>query len=182
MLGDKLRVARKAKKLTIAKMAQASGFSSGYISSVERGLVNPSLSALFKLTSVLELDPGFLFGEVRDLDQSNPLVKENERLTLIYPASKIRYELLTRSLSSKRAEFVRIIIPPNGNSGPKPLIHEGEEYLLVLNGNIKITLGEMTYKLEPGDSFFFASTTPHAVMNSNSDSAEVIWVMIPPRM
>jgi len=182
MIGEKLRAARQAKKLTIAKLAQASGFSTGYISSMERGLVNPSLSALFKLTSVLGIDPGFLFEGASTSDQSNPIVKKNERMTLIYPASHIRYELLTRNLSNRKAEFVRIIIPPGKNSGPKPLIHEGEEYVLVLDGHMEITLGEATYKLGPGDSITFLSMTPHSVINSRSTQAEAIWVMIPPRL
>jgi transcriptional regulator with XRE-family HTH domain len=182
MLGDKIRAARQAKKLTIAKLSQTSGFSSGYISSVERGLVNPSLSALYKLTSVLDIDTGFLFQESGGYNQSSPVVKENERLRLAYPASHIHYELLTRSITSRKAEFLRITIPPGKGTGPKPLMHEGEEYGLVLKGNMEITLGEATYKLGPGDSIFFVSTTPHGVVNSGSLPAEAIWVMIPPRL
>jgi transcriptional regulator with XRE-family HTH domain len=182
MLGDKIRTARKAKKITIAELAEKSGFSSGYISSVERGLVNPSLSALYKLTSVLDIDTGFLFQDDAGYNQSNPVVHENERLRLAYPGSLIHYELLTRSITSRKAEFLRIAIPPGKGTGVEPLVHDGEEYGLVLNGNLEITLGEKIYKLGPGDSIFFSSTTPHGVVNSGSVKAEAIWVMIPPRL
>jgi transcriptional regulator with XRE-family HTH domain len=149
MFGDKIRAARQAQKLTISELAKATGFSSGYISSVERGLVNPSLSALVRLTSVLDVDPGFLFKGIGPSNQTVPIVKENERLTLVYPASNIYYELLTKNLTTKKVEFLRIIIPPGKSSGPKPLIHEGEEYGLILKGNMELTLGDVTYKMGP---------------------------------
>ncbi len=182
MLGDKIRAARQEQKLTIAELTKKSGFSSGYISSVERGLVNPSLSALIKLTSVLDIEPGFLFEDKGPRHQSDPIVKVNERVTLVYPGTNIHYELLTKNLTTRKVQFLRIVIPPGKNSGPKPLIHEGEEYGLVLKGNMELTLGDVIYKIGPGDSVSFNSTIPHGVFNAGSTPVEAIWVMTPPRL
>jgi transcriptional regulator with XRE-family HTH domain len=111
MIGSKLRQSRQAKKLTIAQLAQKTGFSISYISSVEREHVNPSLSALIKITSILEVDPGFLFDGYSNRNHINQAVKANDRLRLVYPNSGFNYELLSRNPTTRKVEFLRLSIP-----------------------------------------------------------------------
>ena len=59
---------------------------------MERQRVNPSLSALLKITSVLEIDPGFLFGEEAHSNNPVQIVRKNERLTVVFPGANINYE------------------------------------------------------------------------------------------
>jgi transcriptional regulator with XRE-family HTH domain len=183
MLGSKIRLSRQARKLTITQLAQESGFSPSYISSVERGYVNPSLAALLKITSILEIDPGFLFSGNTTVNQGNNIVvKSNNRLKLIYPDSGFHYELLTKNLTTRKVEFLRLIVPVGACSGSEPLVHDGEEYGLLLKGKLELTLGNEVYILEKNDSFSFVSTTPHRIRNIGNTAAEAIWVLMPPRL
>lgn len=182
MIGTKLRQSRQAKKFTIAQLAEKTGFSTGYISSVERGHVNPSLSALIKITSTLEVDPGFLFDGYFNTNHKHPAVKASDRLHLIYPDSGFNYELLSRNPATRKVEFLRLTIPAGASSGSEPLIHEGEEYGLVLKGTLELTIGNEVYVLERNDSFSFLSTIPHRVRNIGDGETEVVWVLTPPRL
>jgi len=182
VLADKIRSKRRDRGITIAQLAGETGFSSGYISSVERGLVNPSLSALLKITSALEIDPGFLFEGYNPSNHQDPIVRKDERLTLVYPGSNIHYELLTRGLRTRKVEFLRVTIPVGKGSGPRPLVHDGEEYGLVLKGRMELQLGDEVHLLEEGDSIAFPSTIPHGVTNVGDIDVEAIWAMTPPNL
>jgi quercetin dioxygenase-like cupin family protein/DNA-binding XRE family transcriptional regulator len=184
MIGSKLRLSRQEKKLTISQLAQKCGFSISYISSVERGHVNPSLAALLKITSALEIDPGFLFDGNSTINnaKNDVVIKSNNRLKLIYPHSGFHYELLTKNLSTKKVEFLRLVMPVGTSSGPEPLVHYGEEYGLILKGKLELILGNEVHILEKDDSFSFLSTTPHRISNVGHTTAEAVWAHTPPRL
>ena len=54
--------------------------------------------------------------------------------------------------------------------------HSGREWGLVLEGMLRLELGQDTYLLGPGDTFTFDSTTPHRACNPGSTPTRVIWV------
>jgi quercetin dioxygenase-like cupin family protein len=42
-------------------------------------------------------------------------------------------------------------------------IHNGEEFIFVLEGVVHLTIGKDSYDLEPGDSAYYLSTTSHFI-------------------
>ena len=58
-------------------------------------------------------------------------------------------------------------IKPRAGSG-ESYAHEGEEFLFVLRGELKIALADEEYHLKRGDSFYFESATPHRWKNPGS--------------
>ncbi len=55
-------------------------------------------------------------------------------------------------------------------------VHEGEEFIYVLEGTVLIIIGEDRFELEPGDSVYYLSTTPHIVA-AKSEQAEILAVL-----
>ena len=55
--GDKLRLARLTKKMTLKDLAEKCNLSYSYISQVERGDASPSLSSLSRLAKALDVSP-----------------------------------------------------------------------------------------------------------------------------
>jgi quercetin dioxygenase-like cupin family protein len=70
-------------------------------------------------------------------------------------------------------------IAPGGGSG-ESYTHEGEEFLYVMRGEFQIALGKKEYRLKPGDSFYFESSTPHNWSNPGQGETWVLWVNTPP--
>ena len=58
--------------------------------------------------------------------------------------------------------------------------HEGEEFLYVLRGELRISVQEEEYRLRTGDSFYFESATPHRWLNPGRRETWVLWVNTPP--
>jgi len=81
MDGSKIRKLRKNKNMTIEELSEKSGFTASYISQVERNLIEPSLTALDKISKVLNVSPYYF------LDDSNNVIvtRKEERQKLIIP-------------------------------------------------------------------------------------------------
>jgi len=70
-------------------------------------------------------------------------------------------------------------VSPGAGSG-EPYTHEGEEFIFVLRGSLKIELEGKEYELRAGDSFYFESSTPHAWRNAGKSKTQLIWINTPP--
>jgi quercetin dioxygenase-like cupin family protein len=55
-------------------------------------------------------------------------------------------------------------------------VHEGEEFIFVLDGVVMLEIGEDSFELEPGDTAYYLSTTPHHIA-AKSGKATIIAVM-----
>ena len=49
------------------------------------------------------------------------------------------------------------------NQDPDVSVHDGEEFIYVLDGTVLLRIGDEQFELEPGDSAYYLSTTPHVV-------------------
>ncbi|MBL6993228.1 cupin domain-containing protein, partial [Desulfobacula sp.] len=55
-------------------------------------------------------------------------------------------------------------------------IHNGEEFIFVLDGVVNLTIGKDTYDLEPSDSAYYLSTTPHFI-TAKTNKATILAVL-----
>ena len=70
MLGETIRKLRKEKSLTLVSLASMTDLSPGYLSQVERGIAEPSLSSLERIAGALDIPPMLLL----DTKPSEPLL------------------------------------------------------------------------------------------------------------
>ena len=76
-------------------------------------------------------------------------------------------------------EPIRLTLAPGGATYPD-LPHEGEEFGYVLQGSVKIHVGNKVYKAKKGESFYFTPHAKHYIEASSSSGARLIWVSTPP--
>lgn len=186
-IGSRLRQQREQMALTIAAVAQRSGFSPGYISQIERDLANPSLGALKRIADAIGVPLGSLFvnaeengeGAEEKPDGQVKVVRASRRKMIVYPGSQVRLQLLSPDLR-RRLEAIWFSAPPGAGSGEEPYQHQGEEIGIVLHGRAECWVGDRTYTLDPGDAISFSSHIPHGWRTIGDDHLEMIWVSTPP--
>jgi transcriptional regulator with XRE-family HTH domain len=179
-LGPEIRDLRKARALTLQRVAEQTGLSIGHLSEIERGQAVPSVKALHDIAETLGVTIGWFF-------HNDPDAPESEREFIVRAASrrKLRYktgvtdELLCPNLSGA-LEMLLCRFPPGSSSGDVPYTHRGEEAGIVTSGSLEMWIGDKHFVLQQGDSFRFNSTTPHRYQNSGDDEAVVIWTITPP--
>jgi len=169
----KLLQLRRERGLTLANVAQKTGLSVSFLSSLERGYSNPSIATLQKLARLYETNVLFFFG---GKDDSRRLVRERDRKILV-PNPGVQMELLAFGKKAMEPHLFRIA--PGANSGGS-YSHEGEEFLYLLQGKLEVWLDEMEhYVLQAGDSLYFESRQAHRWQSLSEQETLLLWVNTP---
>ncbi len=179
-LGPEIRDLRKARSLTLQKVALQTGLSIGHLSEIERGQAVPSVKALHDIAETLGVTIGWFFhndADARD-DEREFIVRASSRRKLRYKTG-VTDELLCPNLSGA-LEMLLCRFPPGSSSGDGPYSHRGEEAGIVTNGALELWIGDSHFLLKQGDSFRFNSTIPHRYSNPGDEEAVVIWTITPP--
>jgi transcriptional regulator with XRE-family HTH domain len=175
-LGDLIRAARTG-RFTIDELARRSGVSSGRISQIERGLANPSFATLWKLATALQIQIGTFFQGPAAEEQM--VVRKNEGKRLVLPHDDLVYQLLTPDLQGS-LEVFRFQVPPAFDNSRRPITHQGDECIHILEGSLEVTVGEQMFLLEEGDSITYEAVLPHFVRNPGDGTAVAIAAVTPP--
>lgn len=173
-VGERVRNLRKALNMSVRTLASEAGFSPSFISQVENGLVSPSIASLEHIASILGITlAGFFSGQQPD---SAVVTRANNRQEIKSSWSRSHIAALVPSDAAKRLEAVMITINAGGRSGKQPSSHLGEEFALVYDGEVSLTLGSDVHVLRRGDTVSFKSEVPHLWENPGTDEAQVVIV------
>ena len=175
-IGQRIRIAREHKKLTLDELAVRTGLTKSFLSQVERGKSNPSLASIRSIVQELNIPLVSLF-ENSTKNLSDVVVRKNKPKNFKLPDSILKFELLTPDLK-RQMEIIRVIAPPEGRS--EFMAHEGEEWGYVVKGRIRLTVGNEEFELEAGDTAYYSSEVPHGWVNETDDEVELIWAITPP--
>ena len=177
-LGQKLRLRRKLKGLSLQEVALRSGVSLGQLSHVERGLSMPSLRSLRLICAALDMPMGWLFEDGAEAD-SGIVVRASARRRIDLGAKGMAKELLTPD-TCPGIQMMRVMIRPGGSSGERPYNNaEGSKCALVLSGQLGLEVDGQVFKLNAGDSFAIESQKMLRFWCEGSEPCELIWTVTP---
>lgn len=88
------------------------------------------------------------------------------------------YESLAANFVNRKADPYFVIIEPKEDPTPQYNAHPGQEFSYVLEGQVQIFIGEQEMILNPGDSVYFDSGLPHALMAMNGRAAKILAMII----
>lgn len=172
-IGSHLRQLRSKRRLSLAKVARAVGISVGFLSALERSQMSGSVGTLRKLARFYRTNILDFF----DASEAGRRHVRPEERKVLEAGPGVRMELLAWGNTVMEPHLFRVA--PEKSSGGA-YTHEGEEFLYVLRGELAITLHDDEYRLKPGDSFYFESSTPHRWRNPGQTETWVLWVNTPP--
>ena len=175
-LGHAIREVRRTKGLTQRQVAEAAGCTPAYLSLVENGKADPSLTMLKKLAAAVDTR---VVDMLRDQPRKQVVLRKAERVRVEFPASKMSLEQLVPQIASRKIAVHIVTVKPGGESGGG-YTHEGEEAGLVLQGHLTIIYDGMTYELEEGDSFYLLSSVEHHIKNTGDKDTVLISCAHPP--
>lgn len=161
-IGDRIRIMRSNQKRTLQEIADACDLSRSMISKIENNKAVPSVAALVKVAHALGTNISSLLEHDAFLNAIlTPRKKAEENLTLtdkgyyIYPYGSEYHE-------KKMQPF--LFVARKGEVKQHEVSHEGEEFIYVINGQMKMQVGKVEYLLKPGDSLYFSSLQKHGIM------------------
>lgn len=178
-VGRTVRRSRKRLGMSVQALAEAAGVSFGLISQLERGLGNPSLNSLQRISLALGLGLGQLF------------VEPSAELVVIAAANRelmpedadepverqVRRELLTPRTA--RVQVIRSTLPVGFSNEAQPYRHLGTETTLVEHGTLILGRAGRRVELSTGDTATYDCSQPHWWANGHNEPTIVIGVVVP---
>jgi transcriptional regulator with XRE-family HTH domain len=171
-VGPRVLRARKAREMTLDELARASGISVAHLSRLESGSRHPSLATLLNVAAGLGVSISEL---VEEPEERRPGTVVRGAEAPIFEGESFRFQPLMPEAGPQGLSAAKVIFPV-GRAEPEYHRHEGEEWLYVLSGRLRLTLGEEATVLEPGDAAFFDGMLPHAFDVLDEEDVEVLFV------
>ncbi len=199
-LGKKIRGERLNRQMTLERFSEMTGLSKSFLSQIERGITEPSITSLKKIAkqfgfSVVNLfqngdsaNSGWNYAQSTEkapeakmayVDKAT-VVRADRRKRFALPGSNVMYDLLTPDMN-RQLEVMYMRVKKGQNSGDGPMVDPpGEKVGFVLRGKIEFTVGNESYLLDEGDSIYYPAHVAHSWHAVEGDSIEVIFILTPP--
>ncbi|MEU6058327.1 XRE family transcriptional regulator [Streptomyces sp. NPDC047097] len=168
-VAPQLRALRRRRGLTLEAAARRAGLSPAHLSRLETGRRQPSLPMLLGLARIYGTTVSELLGE--SAPERDPVLRADRA----EPTEADGWIYRRAGARGRAMQALRVEVP---YATPADLVrvHPGEEWLHVLGGRVRLTLGEAVHVLDPGDSAHFDSLTPHRIAAATAGGAELLFV------
>ncbi len=174
-IGAQLKAARLAARMSMAEVAEQAGLTKGFVSKLERDIANVSVASLIRLCDALGVSVGSLFQAPK-----GAVVRRDARPPINFGGRKMSEYLLTPS-GEKRVQAILSDIEPGGGSGKEPhSLPADVEFVLILAGQLQVTVAGEQITLEQGDAFTFPANLEHTFQAPpRAGRAQVLWIVSP---
>ncbi len=150
------------KGITKSRLAALTHIDESAIEDILSGKIQPLASDLLKIANALSVDTAtILYGHA--FEEKKALKTTPEERVRVQRRDNFKYESLAPYYAGKHIEPFALEIYKTET--PDLSQHEGEEFHYVLEGEIKITVGDEEFLLKSGDSIYFDSSLPHSVVS-----------------
>ncbi|TVZ02841.1 XRE family transcriptional regulator [Trebonia kvetii] len=153
-VGPRLRALRLRRDITLTDLSAQTGVSVSTLSRLESGDRKPTLELLLPLARAY----GVTLDELVDAPPTgDPRVH-------LRPMTRQGMTMIPLTQRAGGIQAYKLIIPAEGRGGnndPDPRTHEGYEWVYVLNGRLRLVLGEHDLTLAPGEAAEFDTRVPH---------------------
>ena len=174
-LGSRLRRLRQLQKLTIEQVADGTGMSMSFLSMLERGQADISLSRFRRIAEFYNITASELLRE--DGAGAGPTIVSPQDLQLIDRGVGVTYRLLS---SDHYGVQVMLVTFEPGASFRDALAHKGRDFGWVVSGEVVLVYGESDYTLNERQFVEYDGSQPHAFRNDSRERAEMIAFMNAP--
>jgi len=164
-IGVRVKKLREEKNLSLDELSKLTGFGVDFLESIESNKVQPQLGTVIKLSKALDSAFSRLVSEVGDKLYS--VTRKSEEKPVSRSTSQkgkkqiYKYKSLAAEVKGRHMEA--LIVQLEENPGEEMSVHEGEEFIYILDGVAVLKIGEDVFDLNPGDSVYYLSTTPHLI-------------------
>ena len=177
-IGKRIKSIRQAKGIDLAELSHLTGFDVQLLSQIENDEVQPQLGTMIKLSKALDSAFGRIVSGVGDRLYS--ITRHNERKVISRSTShkgqRKAYTYMSMAPEVKGRHMEALLVQLEEDPDEEISVHDGEEFIFVLDGIVKMKIGKDAFDLEPGDSIYYLSTTPHHI-SAKSGKAAILAVL-----
>ena len=158
-------------------LAEKTGVDAADVLAYESGNQEIPVSYLYKVAQVCNVDLTTLLTGGEAHLHAYSLVRAGNGLS-VDRRKAYKYHSLAYRFRKPAMEPFLVTVPPKADGALEANRHLGEEFIYMLRGRLEVRLGEDVVVLEPHDSLYFSSRTPHAMRGLDGEPAEFLDVII----
>lgn len=168
-IGRILKNVRFERGLTLDNVSEMTGVSKTMLGQIERGMSIPTVSVLWKIAKGMKLSLSALFYEetaeytaVNIKQDLQPVFDEDGKMILynVFPFSPVN-----------GFEYFYIVLLPDTVHNSEPHRDSVEEYIVVTQGTLTLTIDTQTFTLKAPSKIHFRSNVPHSYANYEEEEA-----------
>ncbi|MEB2298324.1 XRE family transcriptional regulator [Lysinibacillus xylanilyticus] len=172
-IGAKIKALRLKKGLTQEELGERTDLSKGYISQLERDLNSPSIETLFSLLEVLGSTPKEFFDD--GAPEQKVVYTEEDQSTYTDEEKKYEIQWLIPTSNEKEMEPIFLTLAADGEFKQfEPSL--SETFIYVVEGRIRLVLGDEQYIASEGNALYFDATDHHQIFNAHADETKILLV------
>ncbi len=173
-VGQRIKNLRQQKGISIEDLSQLTGFDIKRLKAIEDGVDQPQLGTIMKLSKSLDSAVGRVVSGVGSSLYSITRKNEAKKITRSSKASSKSnqnlYSYMSLAPEVKGRHMEALIVKLEENPDKDLSVHDGEEFIYVLEGVVKLVIGDENYDLNEGDSAYYLSTTKHQICAKNGQA------------
>ena len=177
-VGKRIRMLREERNISVEDLSDLTGFSVDRLRDIESGKISPQLGTVMKLSKALDAAVGRLVSGTGDRLYS--ITRKNDRKPVTRSSSKSGkrsvYSYMSLAPEVKGRHMEALIVQLEQSPDNEISIHNGEEFIFVLDGIVDLSIGKEVFDLEPGDSAYYLSTTSHSI-RAKTEKATILAVL-----
>jgi quercetin dioxygenase-like cupin family protein len=177
-IGKRIKTLREEKGLGLDEVSKLTGFDVDLLDRIEKNEIQPQLGTVIKLSKALDSAFGRIVSGVGDRLYS--ITRHSERKVVSRSTShkgqRKAYTYMSLAPEVKGRHMEALLVALEEDPEEEISVHEGEEFIFVLDGVVKIKIGKDAFELAPGDSVYYLSTTPHHI-SAKSGKAAILAVV-----
>ncbi len=181
-IGMKIRNMRQERRMTLQDLADKTGLSKPLLSQVENDQVIPPLATLLRIAKAFGISLHLFFEDDQDTTKC-VLIRAGEQRSRQLRASQKHgdqaYSYASRALGKTRHHMEPFDVEFLARHWSEDMMvrHDGEEFMLLLSGQVEFRHGEQRFRLNPGDSVYYDSTEPHGYICLSDETARGVAVL-----
>ncbi len=170
-IGKRIQTFREKLNMNIDDLATRTSLPVSLIEDIESGIISPALGVMVKLSRALGQRVGtFMDDQVAKDPVITRSVKREEGVATHKGKAQghYRYHALGAGKADRHMEpfFIKI----SSSDEREKSSHEGEEFVLVVAGEVELQYGNDTHVLKEGDTMYYNSLVPHCVSAIGGDA------------
>ncbi len=178
-VGEKIKHMRETQGLSIEELAKKTGFDVDMLENVEKENIIPPLGTMIRLSRALNTVMSSLFSS-KEEQLNYSVVRVNDQKSAPLPTGRASYHSyipLAADLKDRHMDPFIVKLNPEKAKDVVPSVHDGEELIYVIDGEVKITVEDKVEILGLGDALYLKSTTPHIVITNTDKPALILAIM-----
>ena len=176
-IAERLKEMREVLNIPVEEAASTCGISEEKYLTYETGEYDIPVSILHRMAHQYNFELTMLLSGEEPHMRSYTLTRK-EKGIVIDRRQAYKYQSLAGNFLNRKAEPFLVTVEPKEDSSVSYNSHPGQEFNYMIEGKLRLFIGEKQMTLHPGDSIYFDSGLPHGMLAEDGKTAKFLAIIL----